>query len=59
MEHVQLRRLAAGGIDQGLRGHMIGIYRTMALGLLLTARVSLAVASTPALVAAIFGTPLK
>ena len=59
MDHIQLRPLAAGDVDQGLRAHMIGIYRTMALGLLLTAGVSLAVASTPALVAAIFGTPLK
>lgn len=59
MEHIQLRPLAAGDVDQGLRAHMIGIYRTMALGLLLTAGFSLAVASTPALVAAIFGTPLK
>ena len=59
MDRIQPRPLASGDVDQGLRRHMIGIYRTMALGLLLTAGVSLAVASTPALVAAIFGTPLK
>lgn len=60
MERVELRPVYAGGeIDQGLRRHMIGIYRTMAAGLLLTAGVAFAVASTPALVAAIFGTPLK
>jgi FtsH-binding integral membrane protein len=45
--------------DAGLKRHMVGIYRTMALGLLVTAGVALGVASTPALVAAIFGTPLK
>ena len=45
--------------DAGLRRHMIGIYRTMALGLVVTAAMALFVSSTPALVAAIFGTPLK
>jgi FtsH-binding integral membrane protein len=45
--------------DAGLRRHMVGIYRTMALGLLVTGGVAYGVASTPALVAAIFGTPLK
>jgi uncharacterized protein len=45
--------------DAGLRRHMLGIYRTMALGLLVTGGIAFAVASTPALVAAIFGTPLK
>jgi len=45
--------------DAGLRRHMIGIYRTMALGLLLTGGIAYGVANTPALVALIFGTPLK
>lgn len=45
--------------DAGLRRHMAGIYRNMAIGLLLTAGVAYGVASSPALVAAIFGTPLK
>jgi len=45
--------------DAGLKRHMVGIYRTMALGLLVTGGVAWAVASTPALTAAIFGTPLK
>jgi FtsH-binding integral membrane protein len=56
-------RTAAAGVqarfDEGLRLHMLGIYRTMALGLALTALVALAVANTPPLVALIFGTPLK
>ena len=45
--------------DAGLKRHMVGIYRTMALGLLVTGAVAWGVASTPALVALIFGTPLK
>jgi FtsH-binding integral membrane protein len=56
-------RNAAAGVqarfDEGLRRHMLGIYRYMGLGLALTALVALAVASTPPLVALIFGTPLK
>ncbi|WP_404338403.1 Bax inhibitor-1/YccA family protein [Sphingomonas sp. MMS12-HWE2-04] len=56
------RTAAAGAqarFDEGLRRHMLGIYRNMGLGLALTGLVALAVASTPALVALIFGTPLK
>ena len=45
--------------DAGLKRHMVGIYRIMALGLLVTGGVAWGVASTPALTAAIFGTPLK
>lgn len=45
--------------DEGLRRHMLGIYRNMGIGLALTGLVALAVANTPALVALIFGTPLK
>jgi FtsH-binding integral membrane protein len=56
-------RTAAAGtqarFDEGLRRHMLGIYRNMGIGLALTGLVALAVASTPALVALIFGTPLK
>jgi FtsH-binding integral membrane protein len=47
------------GFDAGLRRHMLGIYRTMALGLLVTAAVAGAVAASPAATALIFGTPLK
>src|SRR3546814_4506635 len=52
----------AGGAaiyDEGLRRHMLGVYRNMALGLGITALVALLVASTPALYQPIFGTPLK
>ncbi len=55
-------RAASGAqarFDEGLRHHMLGIYRNMSIGLLVTALVALAVASTPALTALIFGTPLK
>jgi uncharacterized protein len=45
--------------DEGLRRHMLGIYRNMGIGLALTGLVALAVANTPSLVALIFGTPLK
>lgn len=56
-------RSAAAGLearyDEGLRRHMLGIYRNMGIGLAITGLVALGVASTPALVALIFGTPLK
>jgi len=45
--------------DEGLRLHMLGIYRYMGIGLALTGLIAFAIASTPALAAAIFGTPLK
>lgn len=45
--------------DEGLRRHMLGIYRNMGIGLAITGLVALGVASTPALVQLIFGTPLK
>ncbi|CAM5533864.1 Bax inhibitor-1/YccA family protein [Sphingobium scionense] len=45
--------------DGGLRRHMLGVYRNMALGLGITALVALLVASTPGLYQPIFGTPLK
>ena len=52
-------RFAETRYDAGLRTHMLGIYRTMTLGLALTGLVAGAVAMTPPLAAAIFGTPLK
>ena len=45
--------------DAGLRRHMLSIYNNMGLGLIVTALVAMAVASTPALYGPIFGTPLK
>lgn len=45
--------------DAGLRRHMLGIYRNMAIGLGITGAVALGVASTPAIYEPIFNTPLK
>ena len=59
----QFNRTAASGaqarFDEGLRSHMLGIYRNMGIGLALTGLVAMGIAATPSLVAFIFGTPLK
>jgi FtsH-binding integral membrane protein len=49
----------AQAIDQGLRTYMIGVYQFMALGIALTGAVALVLSMQPALMQAIFGTPLK
>ena len=49
----------AAQYDEGLRQHMLRVYNFMLMGLALTGAVALAVASTPTLMQAIFGTPLK
>lgn len=59
MDRILKPAMLAGERDAGLRRHMLGIYRYMGLGLALTGLVALTVASSPTLVAAIFGTPLK
>jgi hypothetical protein len=46
-------------IDLGLRQYMLGVYNYMMLAVAGTGLVSLAVASSPALVATIAGTPIK
>lgn len=48
-----------GAIDQGLRQYMLGVYNYMALAVAATGLVSFFVASSPALVTTIAGTPLK
>ncbi|WP_204268625.1 Bax inhibitor-1 family protein, partial [Enterobacter hormaechei] len=50
---------AAARFDEGLRQHLLGFFRILGIGLAITGLVALAVANTPALVALIFGTPLK
>lgn len=59
----QFNQAAAQGaqvrFDAGLRKHMLSIYRYMGIGLALTGLVAMAVASSPSMVALIFGTPLK
>lgn len=59
MERVVRNNAVLASSDAGLRQHMLGIYRYMGLGLALTGLVAYGVASSPVLVAAIFGTPLK
>ena len=46
-------------IDAGLRAHMNKVYGLMSVAMLLTGGVAWAVGTNPAMVAAIFGTPLK
>jgi len=49
----------AGTFDAGLRAHMLRVYNYMCAGLILTGVIAFAVASSPAAVQLIFGTPLK
>ena len=49
----------AASIDVGLRQYMLRVYNFMAAGLVLTGVVALLVASSPAALQLIFGTPLK
>jgi len=46
-------------IDAGLRAHMNKVYGLMSVGMLLTAAVAWGVGTNEALIAAIFGTPLR
>jgi len=46
-------------INEGLRNYMVGVYRTMGLGLAVTGLVAMFIASQPQILMAIFGTPLK
>ncbi|TDI65515.1 MAG: Bax inhibitor-1/YccA family protein [Alphaproteobacteria bacterium] len=48
----------AAQIDTGLRAHMLRVYNYMASGVALTGIVAMAASSSPALMNAIFGTPL-
>jgi len=48
-----------GYFDEGLRQHMLRVYNYMGAGLILTGLVAALVSSSPAMMAAIFGTPLK
>ena len=53
---------AAGSIaeiDQGLRSYMLGVYNYMTLGVALTGIVAFFTANSPALLQAIYGTPLQ
>jgi len=62
-EYQTIRTGASGArateIDAGLRAHMNKVYGTMSVGLLLTAGMAWAIGTNDAMVAAIFGTPVK
>jgi FtsH-binding integral membrane protein len=62
-EYQTIRSVGVGAraaqIDEGLRAHMNKVYGLMSVGMILTGAVAWAVGTTPALVGAIFGTPLK
>lgn len=45
--------------DAGLRAHMLGVFRNMGLGLVITGLVAAFIGDSPPLAALIFGTPLK
>lgn len=53
------RAVDQGAFDEGLRRHMLRIYNYMGVGLVATGAIAMLVASNAALMAAIFGTPLK
>ena len=57
LQHIGAMDRAA--YDGGLRQHMLRVYNTMCLGLVLTGLVALVTANTPVLYNAIFGTPLQ
>lgn len=48
----------ATGIDEGLRAYMLGVYNYMAAGLAVTGAVAYFTSQTPALMNAVYGTPL-
>jgi FtsH-binding integral membrane protein len=50
----QVRTQSRAEIDQGLRSYMLGIYNYMALGVALTAVITLAVAASPAAMATVY-----
>lgn len=52
-------RMATAEYDVGLRAHMLRVYNYMCAGLILTGVVAFFIASSPAAVSLIFGTPLK
>lgn len=59
-DYMRVGRAAdAETFDAGLRAHMLRVYNYMCAGLILTGVVAFAVASSPAAIQLIFGTPLK
>ena len=58
-QFAQGRTAGVAGIDEGLRAFMLKVYNYMGLGLALTGAVAFFTSSSPALMQAIFGTPLQ
>ncbi len=62
-DYTTIRTAGAGSrsaqIDAGLRAHMNKVYGLMSVGMLITGAVAWAVGTNDAMLAAIFGTPLK
>ncbi len=58
-QFAQNRTAGVAEIDEGLRAFMLKVYNYMGLGLALTGAVAFFTSSTPALMQAIFGTPLQ
>jgi FtsH-binding integral membrane protein len=56
---MQVRSYDQAAIDAGLRQYMLSIYNYMGIGLAITGLVAFMVASSPAAMQAIFGSPLK
>src|SRR3954452_22106642 len=56
---MQARTYDQAAIDAGLRQYMLSIYNYMTVGLVITGLVAFLVASSPPLMATLFGTPLK
>ena len=54
---MQVRSYDQAAIDAGLRAYMLSIYNYMTAGLVITGLVAFLVASSPAAMATIFGTP--
>lgn len=53
------RTLEQGTFDAGLRAHMLRVFNYMVLGLVITGLVAFGTVSSPTMMQAIFGTPLK
>jgi len=53
------RTIDRAEFDEGLRQHMLRVYNYMCVGLIITGLVAFFGSSTPALVNAVYGTPLK
>ena len=52
-------RAGAAQIDEGLRAYMLGVYNYMAIAMGITGLVAFATSQSPALMQAIYGTPLQ